>query len=92
MATFNSKNRDRFKCDECQKIFTGRKIVLKEKPDNMHILFKTVVAITKDGEIIQSSYEKLDSTDRLLHCPFCDTVHFDGFDKVDKKKLEKAAA
>lgn len=74
------KINDTFKCDECQKSFVGKDVVLKPAHQNMSIPFCTMMFVAENGTIVGRSSAQ--DGDQTMHCPHCGQLHLFGFDKA----------
>lgn len=89
MATFNDTikeneaNGQYWKCDECKKKITNNEIKLVDPIDNFKFL--TPIArftfVDKNGALISGSAQaSKQEGDKVLACPYCNTIHLYGFD------------
>jgi len=72
-----------YECDNCKSTFTPAEIKLIDPADNFKILTPgfTIMCVEKDKTICGKADPKKEDGDKLLSCPSCDQVHFDGFNK-----------
>lgn len=71
----------KYKCDECKGIFVGREVKLVKPHSNFKVLTPwSIMAVEENGKIIQTDFKNLKEGDRLLACPKCEKIHFNGFD------------
>lgn len=80
--------KDTLKCCKCKKTFTSKKIKFMEPVDNITIMGSPFhyVYVDKNNIIISSTESAVRKDgDRLLCCPYCNEVHFFGFD-IEKNK------
>jgi hypothetical protein len=79
-----------FKCDECNKTFSGLDVELKPFLKGFNIMFE-VNLVESTGDIIEAFDTSKLSDDRsyyTMHCPVCHMIHLDGFTVYNKRIFE----